>query len=211
MANQKVTELVENVTVAVGDLLYLIDDPGGEPASQKATVLNAVKGARLARELIAELTPTGASASFTGIPATYRNLYLEWVARTDRVATNEPLAIYFNNDTTATNYHAQQLRSSDATASATETDTAQVAYATAVTAPSGSAGTGWLKIMNYAGTTFFKTANGVTAFRTVTGTDQVYLVNLEWESALAINRLDVVTINASNFIAGSTFRLYGEY
>lgn len=42
MADTKVTALTENTTVAVSDLLYVVDNPGGTPASQKATVANVV-------------------------------------------------------------------------------------------------------------------------------------------------------------------------
>ena len=40
MADAKVTALSENTTVATTDMLYLVDDPGGTPASEKATVAN---------------------------------------------------------------------------------------------------------------------------------------------------------------------------
>ena len=40
MADQKVTALAENTTVLTTDILYLVDDPGGTPASEKATVAN---------------------------------------------------------------------------------------------------------------------------------------------------------------------------
>ena len=42
MADQKVTALSENTTVATTDMLYLVDDPAGTPASEKATVANVV-------------------------------------------------------------------------------------------------------------------------------------------------------------------------
>ena len=40
MADTKGTALTELTTVAVDDLLYIIDDPGGTPISKKATVDN---------------------------------------------------------------------------------------------------------------------------------------------------------------------------
>lgn len=43
MADQKVTELVEETSPATSDLLYLVDDPGVSPVSKKATVANVVK------------------------------------------------------------------------------------------------------------------------------------------------------------------------
>jgi len=40
MADSKVTDLTENTTPAVTDLLYIVDDPGGTPAGQKVTLAN---------------------------------------------------------------------------------------------------------------------------------------------------------------------------
>lgn len=40
MANTKITALSENTTPATGDLLVLIDDPAGAPASNKLTIAN---------------------------------------------------------------------------------------------------------------------------------------------------------------------------
>lgn len=40
MADQKVTELVEELSPALTDLLYMVDDPAGVPISKKVTVAN---------------------------------------------------------------------------------------------------------------------------------------------------------------------------
>ena len=70
MADQKVTALSENTTVATTDMLYLVDAPGGTPASQKATVANVVAagmvdiGARVYNSGAITLT-TGAITALT--------------------------------------------------------------------------------------------------------------------------------------------------
>lgn len=70
MADQKVTALGENTTVATTDILYLVDDPGGTPASEKATVANVVAagmvdiGARVYNSGAITLT-TGATTALT--------------------------------------------------------------------------------------------------------------------------------------------------
>ena len=45
MADSRVTALAENTSVLGTDLLYLVDDPGGTPAGQKATVASVLKAA----------------------------------------------------------------------------------------------------------------------------------------------------------------------
>ena len=42
MADQKATQLTELTTVADGDILYIVDDPGGTPISKKITKVNLV-------------------------------------------------------------------------------------------------------------------------------------------------------------------------
>jgi len=42
MADQKVTALDEETTPALGDLLYIVDDPSGSPTSKKVTVQNVL-------------------------------------------------------------------------------------------------------------------------------------------------------------------------
>lgn len=43
MADAKITALTENTTPATTDLLAIVDDPAGTPATQKITLLNALK------------------------------------------------------------------------------------------------------------------------------------------------------------------------
>jgi len=45
MADEKLTALTELTTLATGDLVYVVDDPGGTPLSKKATIDNLLKNA----------------------------------------------------------------------------------------------------------------------------------------------------------------------
>lgn len=47
MADQKITALTELTTVAGGDLLPIVDDPGGSPVTKKITRDNLLKGSGL--------------------------------------------------------------------------------------------------------------------------------------------------------------------
>ncbi len=40
MTDKKLTALTENTTPALTDIMYIVDDPGGTPASQKCTIAN---------------------------------------------------------------------------------------------------------------------------------------------------------------------------
>ena len=71
MADTKVTGLTENTTVATTDMLYLVDDPGGTPASEKATVANVVLAGMV--DIGAHVYNSGAlsvvTATWTAMPA----------------------------------------------------------------------------------------------------------------------------------------------
>lgn len=43
MADQKITQLAEETNPATSDIVVIIKDPGGTPASRKATILNLIK------------------------------------------------------------------------------------------------------------------------------------------------------------------------
>ena len=60
-ADQKVTALTENTSVAGTDILYIVDDPSGTPASQKITVLNLFDSIDTSAELITIVTDESGS------------------------------------------------------------------------------------------------------------------------------------------------------
>lgn len=216
MADTKTTGLTENTTPVTTDLMYMVDDPGGSALSQKmtlATMRQFVK-ATGGRELIAQNTPTGNSTSFTSIPATYTHLVIEYVCRSDKAAvTSENMKVFLNNDTTATNYRRGRAYGYGTnTVAADGGDDSNYDDPPAANSPAGSCSRGICNILFYATTTFNKQvwgdassrrdASSVHEFRIATG--------VEWENTAAVNRVDF-TLASGNFVAGSTFRLYGVY
>lgn len=55
MADQKLTALTANTAPISTDILYMVDDPGGSPASRKATLLDVVAGSLLGTQLVNEI------------------------------------------------------------------------------------------------------------------------------------------------------------
>lgn len=163
------------------------------------------------RVLINEATPTGASVTWDSIPGTYKSLYVEWSARSDRASnTTEAVLVWLNSDTTTTNYYRQRMTSQDTTVSANEIENSDLLTVTAATAPAGSPGSGFLRIHEYAGTVFYKVVNAYQSYRTAAASQAIHHTSMEWENTAAITRVDLVTANSSNFVSGSVFRLYGE-
>lgn len=256
MADTKLTGLTENTTPVSTDIMYIVDDPGSSPLSQKITLANlktlindlataaiwdaagdlvqgtgantgakltigtanqllrvnsgatAVEWASVGRVLISELTPTGTSASFTSIPATYKSLWLEWVARTDAAATSENIKVYFNNDTTDTNYYREETQGMDTSSSSGEADTSYCGAVAAANAAASDPGIGYAEIPYYAATTFHKMALFMSGERRAAAQQTVRINSVNWEDTSAINRVDILTAGG-NFVSGTTFRLYG--
>jgi len=113
--------------------------------------------------------------------------------------------MYFNNDTTATNYRSTQTGSA-----ATAQDSSYLALTPGTGALADTASVGIIKIFDYASTTFFKDAEGTDHYRLDATTVRNYQTSINWENTDAINRIDIIT-EGGNYIAGTTFRLYGVY
>lgn len=175
----------------------------------------APEWADVGRVLISEQTPTGTSVSFTSIPATYKHLVIEYIARSTRAANvYEYAALRFNNDTTDANYRRTLT---EAYAASTHTvlggDDSLFCEFPAANSPANSATTGEIRINFYATTTFNKSANLIETMRMEATTNHQIARQggIEWENTAAITRVDLVLASGGSFVAGSTFRLYGEF
>ena len=149
---------------------------------------------------IATTTGTGSSGTinFTSIPSTYTDLILIWNYQN----SSNPYSIFltFNNDT-GTNYSGTYVDTNGPRSyRATNQTGIECGYSTS------SGFVFWqekIQIMNYSNTVTYKTALGT---EDQSGTTVSRWASL-WRSTAAIN---TVTITAStNFVAGSTFTLYG--
>jgi hypothetical protein len=169
---------------------------------------------RLAK--IAESIPGGAVASvnFASIPQTYRSLLFSWQARGDNATASVSLVMQANGDTAA-NYDSELYQfhgsvSGPFVQESIATATPAIGDLSAASAPAGFAGGGVIEIQNYAGVTFNKSATGRSSFK---GANTTGNINHEieawfWRNSAAITSL-LLKPSAGNFIAGSSFQLYG--
>lgn len=158
------------------------------------------------------LSGTAASITFSSIPSTFRSLRIQGVGRGDTAATSVEVRMQFNGDTTAI-YDTQVLAGQGAAASAAETLAATFTKIGEMGAASAAAGNGGLFVIDipwYAGTTFWKLMNAGNADSI--GTASGNLINWprvgRWRSTSAITSLSIFPA-AGNFIAGTSFALYG--
>jgi len=159
---------------------------------------------------------TAASVTFSSIPQTFRNLWLKIVAKGDGAGSLVSCRIRFNGDT-AGNYDSEQLSgngSSTAAFEALNQTGADIGELAATTAIAGSCSTYTVSIPFYTGTTFWKTLTTSHMANAQTSGGAAGLIYSKhwvsrWRNTAAITSI-VILPGSGNFIAGSSFALYGE-
>jgi hypothetical protein len=155
------------------------------------------------------LSSSAASVTFSAIPSTYTDLVLRWSARLD--TTSSEVDLRFNSDS-ATNYSSTRIVGNGATASSLRissannlrffesanysTDTANTFNSMEIYIPS------YTVSQNKPFSSFVGTeTNATTAYL-------VAQANL-WSNTAAITSIVLDPISSANFVAGSSFYLYG--
>jgi hypothetical protein len=148
------------------------------------------------------LSSTSATVTFSSIPGTYTDLLL--VASAKGTGTGD-IALRFNDDS-ATNYSATHLYGTGSAAGSIRYsgDTfARIDYYGYLETTDFTVNLA--NIMDYANTTTYKTVLS-RASHAANGTNAG--VSL-WRSTSAITKVVVMITNSSQFVSGSTFKLYG--
>lgn len=169
----------------------------------------AVRYTRIAESV---LVGTAASVTFSSIPSTYRSLELHILARCDVVATSATGHIRFNSDSTAI-YNTQQVGAFGASVTGAEVingTSAQWGDIAAASATASAASIAVITIPWYTNTTFWKflvSKQGMSTAATTATTFSKQWIG-HWRNTAAINAITLLPAS-NNFIAGSSFALYG--
>jgi len=155
------------------------------------------------------LGSAAATIDFTSIAATYTDLRLVLVVRSDRAATTDSINLRFNSDTTTTGSQTTMLGDGSAASSSRSTSVSRVCNCNcpADTATSGIFGLIEYDIFSYAGSTNKTVLAKTSADRNGAGTTEVQ-VGL-WRNTAAITSIRLLSNTSSNFVAGTTATLYG--
>lgn len=176
--------------------------------SGNAEVFITVAASTISRILLAENTPTGTgTTTFASIPGTYKKLTIEFSIRSTQAADKVDGRIQFNGDTTDGNYRRVSL-----TGIMSFPDCKLLSgLVSAANAVANVFTTGTISIIQYANTSFYKSAfwNGSYAYDG--SADYFYMDNtgVSWHNTAAITDIALV-LSAGNYAAGSVLRLYGE-
>ncbi len=204
----------ENVQL---DDVYLNDGtltPNSKPGFRRRTGAGAWEDVGgTAGSVLEEIARTTLAApqttiSFTSIPSTFEHLRLMMYCESDVAATQSSINIAFNSDTTDANYIRVSETWQDSARNDTDAANRLIGTSSGATSAAGAFGHNIVDIPFYAGTVVFKAAFTSSLRHEDISDNNARRVSLQWDSAAAINRIDLVNA-AGDFIAESKFILYG--
>jgi len=149
----------------------------------------------------------------SSIPSTYSNLYISFLAKTDRSHIRDGLKLTFNGDT-GSNYAATYIYSSYFGANSYRSSGASSIGDIEIRGDTGYGvfGTGWIWIPNYASTVGYKPFTVRSGAGSSSSTDHEWPQNIiggQWRSTSAITSVTLTVDNGPNIITGSSFTLWG--
>lgn len=154
----------------------------------------------------------GSNGAFdvSSISGSYDFLVLKLFLRGSDTATSDNVYIFFNNDTTLTNYRYQRVSGASTSAAAATGDIPFIGVASAAASPSNYFGIFEVIIPAYAGSTE-KILQSVASDRLDASNSITGVWTVSWESTSAINRIMVRTDNHATdlFVAGSRLQILG--
>jgi hypothetical protein len=159
------------------------------------------------------LSLPASSVTWSGISALYDHLYLVGSARTDEAGIYIDFCQFeFNTDTTGSNYSTTWLDASTSTPVSNRATTyAHGGFVSGAAQAANMFGATTLWIPNYANTTGFKQSILSSEVTGTTTNDQwITMIGANlWHSTAAITAIKWFPSGGDNFVANSTFDLYG--
>lgn len=153
------------------------------------------------------------SVTFSSIPQTYKHLQVRGLTRTDRASTYDGAYIYFNSDTTKTNYTLHGLRGDGASASSygyasASATGSQIPITLGNSSTAQMFGVMIIDILDYTNTNKNTTIRGLGGNDT-NGGGYVDLVSGVWLNTAAVSDISFQVANGTEFLQYSHFALYG--
>jgi len=157
-------------------------------------------------KLIASTTlgSSTASVTFSSLSG-YTDLVIKFSARTD--GTNGTLKVYFNNDTTNTNYNVRRLLGGPGTVASNTYNAPYFAYANRSNQTASTFNSSEIYIPNYNGSTYKSISSDSLSENSSSDAEQFLTAGI-WNNTAAITSIKLETFDP-NFVSGSIFSIYG--
>jgi len=186
---------------------------GGGGAWTNITSAVTLSGACVLSGNSAVVSTPGTTCIMSSIPGTYTQLKIIVTAATSAAATVDDILMRFNGDSTAGHYKWQLLATTGTTISGASSSSAtsiDIGGFAAASSPN-LAGVAEVTIPSYAGTTFYKNFTDINNRNdNTTGTNwNIFSWGGAWFSTSAITQISLFPSAGPNFVAGSTFTIYG--
>lgn len=150
-----------------------------------------------------------ATVTFSSIPQTYTDLIIAMSLPSVGGGNNgDGLRFQINGDT-ATNYSATYISNSGSTAGSTKESSQTRGRVGFVTQTTGNIGSAIAHFQNYSNTSTYKSVIGRCGNLNTNADAQVFAGVSTWRSTAAINQIVFSLSSNSNFVAGTTFSVYG--
>lgn len=161
-------------------------------------------------DLLFGTTLTGSAALVdTGTLATgYRDLMIFVTGRTNRAITNGELLVQFNGDSTATNYEGRYKHTGDSHTDAVASE-GFMGYVPGTSADASRVTSNEIHVLNHENTTFYKAYHGKTGAISTTGFRLQTEISMLWLDTSAITSIQFKVFGGDDFLADSTFSVYG--
>ena len=153
----------------------------------------------------------GASTvTFSSIPSTYQHLQIRGIARDSAASSEGNVRLYFNADTSTSNYRFHSLIGNGASTSSQDggNQLPLIMTTTGNTATANCFGAGVMDVLDYASTNKNKTTRTLTGWDT-NGDGRIMLRSGVWFSTSAVTSITLSTSSGSNLAQYSSFALYG--
>lgn len=149
-----------------------------------------------------------ATISFTSIPQTFKHLQIRSLARNN--STWMRSIMYFNNDSTASNYSTHGIQTTGDGGTGTSFYSANLSRVGGANQTQGAGGPGVsiIDIHDYTDTSKFKVVRAVMGFD-ANGSGQYQLASVLWRSTTPISQIDITDESGNSFTQYSHFALYG--
>lgn len=159
------------------------------------------------------LGASAASVTFSSIPGIYKHLYLFFNVRTDRASNSDTVNWQANGDGGNNYDHIYNLSLNAAISGATTTaaTSAQFARVDAATSTASNFGGGYALWPNYSNASVKKicVAHSVAFGANAAASILLIVTGSGWRSTAAITSITLIPNTGPNFVANSTFSLYG--
>jgi len=164
--------------------------------------------------LIEEIVGPVATFSFTSISSVYKHLRILGILRSDRATSNDPIRINFNGDYGNNYYYSRAAFFHNVgyvTAEGLGVPNIHGGYITGANSPAFWVSPYDLFIPCYSRTVVYKVAQIIEVTFADSPTGSIFLRYCAgiWLNTNSITRIDIATMAAGNFVAGSVLGLYG--